>query len=385
MQEHPVPQNITSYEFRLIGNMTLKQFFELCAGLLLGFLTYTSNLPSILKIPLMAFFGLFGAALAFLPVEERPLDQWFIAFLQAIYNPTKFRWQKTTDAPEIFTPTKKHEQPKIEYSKDFNSSEKRYRAKAFLQSMKTDSAVQDELQEKSSNLLAMFNSSDSAKTSSPPKFSAGTRLSQPVVSIRPQQVQMQPQTLSGTIHVPTPKVTKPDALTPDKQFQSEHLVKNRGEVVVLKTKPSPLTVSHTASQENASPEISQTMQQYHATNAAIPLSAKVSADSIQDSVKTNASLPFPKTPSVPNLVVGMVLDPEKKILEGAIVEIQNSAGMTVRALKTNMLGQFFATTPLDKGEYILIAEKDGLIFEPQKLMASNKIIEPLEISASSRA
>src|SRR3989344_4515507 len=32
MEAHPVPQNVTSFEFRLIGDMTLKQFIYLCIG-----------------------------------------------------------------------------------------------------------------------------------------------------------------------------------------------------------------------------------------------------------------------------------------------------------------------------------------------------------------
>ena len=36
METHPVPQNISSYEFRLVGDMTLKQFLYLAGGILLG-------------------------------------------------------------------------------------------------------------------------------------------------------------------------------------------------------------------------------------------------------------------------------------------------------------------------------------------------------------
>ena len=40
MQQHPVPQNVTQYQFRLVGDMTLKQFLELAGGMLLAYLIY---------------------------------------------------------------------------------------------------------------------------------------------------------------------------------------------------------------------------------------------------------------------------------------------------------------------------------------------------------
>ena len=74
MQQHPVPQNVTQYQFRLVGDMTLKQFLELAGGMLLAYLIYASNLFIVFKLPL-ALLGLFlGIALAFFPIEDRPLD-----------------------------------------------------------------------------------------------------------------------------------------------------------------------------------------------------------------------------------------------------------------------------------------------------------------------
>ena len=31
-ESHPIPQQISSYQFRLVGDMTLKQFFQLARG-----------------------------------------------------------------------------------------------------------------------------------------------------------------------------------------------------------------------------------------------------------------------------------------------------------------------------------------------------------------
>lgn len=89
--EHPVPQNVTSFEFHLVGDMTLKQFAYLAAGLGSGYLIFVllfSTHPFI-AIPTIICFVLTGVALAFLPILDRPLDHWVIAFFKAVYSPTK--------------------------------------------------------------------------------------------------------------------------------------------------------------------------------------------------------------------------------------------------------------------------------------------------------
>ncbi len=100
-QQHPIPQQISSYQFRLVGDMTLKQFFQIAGGALISLLFYASNLPGLIKWPLVIFFALLGVALAFLPFEERPLQQWIIVFFKSVYSPTLYSWKKT-EKPEIF-------------------------------------------------------------------------------------------------------------------------------------------------------------------------------------------------------------------------------------------------------------------------------------------
>ena len=86
MQQHPVPQNISSYEFRLVGDMTLKQFFQLAGGVLVAFILYKTALPGILKWPLMSISALTGVLLAFVPINGRPFSQWLYAFFKAVYS-----------------------------------------------------------------------------------------------------------------------------------------------------------------------------------------------------------------------------------------------------------------------------------------------------------
>lgn len=104
MDQHPVPQNITSYEFRLVGDMTLKQFFQLAGGGIVGVVIYQLPLPFFVKWPLIFIAVGIGAALAFVPVQGRPFSQWLTAFFGAIYAPTEYYWSPSPDTPTSVSP-----------------------------------------------------------------------------------------------------------------------------------------------------------------------------------------------------------------------------------------------------------------------------------------
>jgi len=102
MKQHPIPQDITNYKFHLIGSMTLKQFAELAVAVVLAFIIYKTNLIGLVKWPLIFFTVGLGAAIAFVPIEERPLDHWIKTFFKNIYRPTKFFWRKSNKIPDFF-------------------------------------------------------------------------------------------------------------------------------------------------------------------------------------------------------------------------------------------------------------------------------------------
>ena len=138
MYQHPIPQNVTSYQFRLVGDLTLKQFLEFLIGVGLAVLFYFSNLYAPLKAVLMGASVVFGIALAFIPIEERPLDQWVIAFFKAIYRPTQFVWHKQPLLPEYFSyQTITTTQSTIETS-DANAHRKQAGLTSYMQTLPTD-------------------------------------------------------------------------------------------------------------------------------------------------------------------------------------------------------------------------------------------------------
>lgn len=98
--------------------------------------------------------------------------------------------------------------------------------------------------------------------------------------------------------------------------------------------------------------------------------------------KISPGLPIPVVPTRANILTGMVLTKDGEIIEGAILEIRNSHGLPVRALKTNRLGQFVIATPLENGPYEIETEKEGFSFAIIKIEAKGEIISPIEIRAN---
>lgn len=95
MEEHPVPQNVTAFEFHLVGDMTIKQFGYLGGGAALAYVTYLllfRPLP-FLAVPMIVVLVLSGVAFAFLPIYERPLDHWVKAYFNAIFSATQRKFK----------------------------------------------------------------------------------------------------------------------------------------------------------------------------------------------------------------------------------------------------------------------------------------------------
>jgi hypothetical protein len=102
MRQHPIPQDITNYKFHLIGSLTLKQFAEVAAAAILAFGINSTNLIVIVKWPLIFIVVVLGIMVAFVPLEDRPMDHWIITFFKNIYKPTKFFWKKKAHVPDFF-------------------------------------------------------------------------------------------------------------------------------------------------------------------------------------------------------------------------------------------------------------------------------------------
>lgn len=111
-KQHPVPQNIMEVEFKLVGDMTLRQFGYVAAGAVIGYLIYAQPITGIIRWPLILTDVALALGFAFLPMEERGLDEWFKNFFSAVYTPTQRIWKQTSGTALTTTTTGKPKKKK---------------------------------------------------------------------------------------------------------------------------------------------------------------------------------------------------------------------------------------------------------------------------------
>lgn len=299
MEQHPIPQQITSYEFKLVGDMTLKQFGKAAGGIIIALIINSSKLVFFVKWPLIFIFAAGGLALAFVPFQDRPLETWLLAFIKSIYSPTIYTYKK--DIPENWL--------EIDLSKQLKSDEE----EEVVVPIKEDKKVKE-----------FINS---------------------LPSIGRERKETREETIETKEKTLKPKeeeiIEKPDS--------AESSVEAKEEKKEEEVRPVNLDLKK---------------EKLGATGTAI-----------------FGEIPMPDIPDLPNLVVGMVLDQNHKIVEGAIIEIQDKDGNPSRVLKTNKLGQFKTLTQLTSGKYLVVTEKEGFEFDRVEINLQGKIVEPIKILA----
>jgi putative sterol carrier protein len=305
MEQHPIPQQISSYEFKLVGEMTLKQFLKAAVGIILAVLINSTKLIVIVKWPLMLLCGGAGLLLAFVPFEDRPLETWVLAFLKSIYSPTIYTYKKRAnknwlDLEAITRATPKDEAETEEPEDIVIKTKDKSRVFEFIQSLPS---VKREGVQTSEELIKTPASENLLKTG-----------------------------------------TKEEVVTATEEVKAKEKVNDwRDQKSNLNLKTEKLEATGTA---------------------------------------VFGAIPMPDIPDVPNVVVGMATDSTGKIVDGAIVEIQDEHGNPSRVLKTNSLGQFKISTPMSNGRYLIICEKEGYKFDRVNIDLKGEIVKPIKIIAT---
>lgn len=328
MEQHPIPQNVSSYQFKLVGDMTLKQFFQLAGGFLVGLLFYSTGLPGLIKWPIIIISVILGALMAFVPFEERPLEQWIFAFFQAIYSPTVFRWKKSTLPQKFFADEANINQSPTPQNQDAV-------LKNYLEKNKNTSSPLTKLEGAEMGFLSKLTD-----------LFAGVKT--PV--------------LQTVIQTPAPQTPSPSPTIP----------KNLEIPPTVPVKITPLQPSRIIVEE----KLQQTHSPQIQTQPIKPVIAGEEIISTKEAIFSIEAAP-PNPPTNPNVVVGQAVDMARKIIESVIIEIKDEYGRPVRALRSNKLGHFLAVTPLDNGKYSIVSEKDGYQFTPVYFEARGDIIPPI--------
>lgn len=302
MDQHPIPQQISSYEFKLVGEMTLKQFLKAAAGIVLALLINSTKIIFIIKWPLMILFAGLGLALAFVPFQDRPLESWLVAFIKSIYSPTIYLYRRR----------------KVQNWLDLDLTKQEVSTEEEL-----DTAVP--IYQKDKNKLKEFLGSLPSKNYGDAEVISGEK---------------------------------------QKKIEEEKLMETE-EKIEIQAKP-----------EVKAEEMPNKIEDWRTKKANLDLKSE-KLEATAEAVF--GSIPMPSMPDTPNVIVGMITDKSGKLLEGAIVEIQDEQGNPSRVLKTNPLGQFKTSTPLTSGKYLIVIEKEGLIFDRINVVLEGKVLQPLRI------
>ena len=423
MEQHPVPQDIKSFQFKLIGDMTLRQFAFLGGGLVVAYLAFVLPLHPLLKWPTIFLSSLFGIGCAFFPINERPLDQWVIAFLKAIFGPTQRVFLKSNQLPVFLQPTlkpKKAPPPVPEITED------REKLKQYLASLpkKTEEALADEEKKFLSTIqtiLAPGEETAAQKTieekAPRPSLAAGEILiTKPVLKVtdlvtaKPKHIptlggarvrklgKPQPGTTPSEIPItpatppPPPReiFTKTEEVTKmakEEVTKAKRIEEYQREVEKLK-----------AEKERLLKEAEQRREETRKAREAIAKITKKQPEEIPSEEEPTPlptppeespiptagpikKLVLPKITDQANIINGVIADREGNLLEGVIIVVKDQDGTPVRALKTNPLGQFATATALTNGVYSIEAEKEGYQFDIIYQEAKGGVIPPLEIRA----
>lgn len=324
--------------------MTLKQFFQVAGGALVSLLIYSTGLYPIIKWPLIIFSFSTGLALAFLPFEERPLGQWIFSFFRSIYSPTVHVWKEPVQKYSFF----KENPVETKSQNEKNDNVIAPHGEAELETyLKENPSIKD----KATESLEQKEKTFLQKVTSLFSFPNGTKPIKNEVQDEQKSVPQKPREVS----IPQ---ANPVSVAPQQGERPKIIIEERK---IVKDEPIKKSIKEL---ERVDPTLKE--QKKDVPGAAAQFSV-------------NAAPPLP--PSIPNTVVGQVMDTKGKIIDGAILEIRDMAGRPVRALRSNKAGHFIIVTALQNGFYEIIPEKEGFEFEPVSFETKGEIIPPIAIRA----
>lgn len=299
------------------------------AGVVAAFLFYQLSLPAFIKLPVSITFALMGAAAAFVPIEGRPLEQWIINFFNALYKPTKFFWRREAGIPDAFTYEPKDVGDLGAEPIDLGPVRKE-RVQEFLRSMNQTHLEVDRFDYEE--------------------------------AMRVNQVLQTFDEVGGVVgdEAGAEQVQKPD----------------------LKVRVRKMQAINGGYQERVVFDAAQDQSQANHVDHAVGNLDQAELPAFNGSAQAvgqNQDLPFPNKPDQPNKIVGMVLTPSNRLIMGARIEIKNERGETITAVKSNALGQFFVSQPLNNGAYYIKTQHKDYDFETMRLDLDGGVVDPLEI------
>ncbi len=375
MENHPIPQNVTAFQFRLIGTMTVKQFAYVAAGAVLAVLVYYMPFYYIIKVVFIPFFVMFSLGLAFVPIEGRPMDAMAMYYFRALFAPNQYIYKKRGGRIAIAA-ISLHRGVRLPFGKTQKRQgieTKQENLQTLLRSVREGRSEADALLAKKRRPIII--SLEEEKPIQQVAFGEKTRKEHEEAKER-----------EGT----SQQNIKKDLLDREIEMLQNALNEARTQVIPQHTTPGTLaTAKKIHDIERQLQEVQQQKKQLE--DEIIKLQQRLTkqkqpADTIQKSsvrkipLSIAQSVGLPNV-SAPNLIAGIVKDARNNVLPNILLEVRDKDGNPVRAFKTNGLGQFISATSLLNGAYRVELEdpRGQHKFDTIEIIANGTILDPLEI------
>jgi len=411
MEQHPVPQNVTTFQFRLIGDMTIKQFGYLAGGAIVGYICYKLPLPFFFTWPLAVGAAVLGVGLAFVPIEERPMDVWLLSFIKSIYSPTQYLWQKSPP-PQKLQPFPPPAGPVV--SPVVPTAPRLATPSSHPSVTKTLEHLFAPAPKPAPTVSSLQPASVSAMGSPSLILSQQTRdpfgWVKQLFSSKPARIE---DTVSPVTSLPSLTGTKVDLqetspssptqanvplVSPQAQREVDELQKKVGELqgqLSVKTESQTRIVELQKQLVDLLEERNKMEQELKgfrqkspqpmepAPTTSLPTSQSTVRVITQD---TAVKAGLPRLTTFANVITGIIKDHDGNLLPGVLITVRDKDDIPVRALKTNKLGQFAASTPLPNNTYTVDIEDPRQLhfFDRIRVTLTGTVMSPVEVTSKSK-
>ena len=387
---HAVPQHIAAFEFKLIGDLTLKQFLFAGVGIAVAYAAWISNLSFLVKWSTIILAGGLGLGVAFFPIQDRTLDQWLLSFIAALFSPTQRVWRKEPLAPEYL---------REDYSQFLTSQvlsltplQGRRKLKQYLEGVREGESL-SESDEREFIEKLNFDLPVEGVTPTPPPPPIEPPKVEPPPPIKPP-----PPKVEGTIKVKRDLRPLPERKLPAPPFAKasegprptvkklvREVKKERRGIQELEKQNVELKnrLEQANRQLKSLTELKEKFAKDERYRARLLEQEKEvhklvkRQETTQKEISKIKGVKEEKKVS-PNLISGTVKDRQGKLLENLVIIIKDQDGDPVRALKTDRLGQFTIATPLENGSYTVEVSGRGESFGIMKVVIDGAVLPPLE-------
>lgn len=429
MDNHPIPQDVTHFQFKLIGNLTLKQFGYVGAGGISAWIAISTGAPFIIKLLIAMALAGAGLFFAFVPVEGRPADLMLTYFFKALFQPNQYMFQKENGSGQSVvqqrpvTPTVTA-QPMMAQQPNAMPS-----GMPMMPSLQP--TPQTNFQPNQPAFPSPLQQPPAKKIEEAPVAAQKSPLDIPAIPTTPpvtspldvhiEQVKpapapqpMKPTVTPMQVQTPKPvapaipvveKPVMPPAPTPAPVAIPARETATMPVVAPVQTQPMAVQpkenpalqqeLQNTLAQKKQLEEqlealkklLEQKAQQPAPVVAAAPVQtpAQPAPVGVSPVIKTIPVAPkvsqAPMVSDFPNIIMGVVKDARGNVLPNILIEVKDTDDNPVRAFKTNQLGQFASATPLLNGTYTILFEDPAKThnFDAIQIEVIGEIMQPVEV------